>query len=65
VAGLSAFAVIAFAGLGLLFGDERVTSDIFISSLIGTVLYDLLLAPFVIPAVMALSRRTEIDPSRV
>lgn len=65
VAGLSAFAVLAFAGLGLLFGDPRVTWDVFTASLIGTVLYDLLLAPFVIPAVMALARRTEVDPSRV
>ena len=65
VAALSAFAIVAFAGLGLLFGDERVTNDIFTASLIATVLYDLLLAPFVIPAVMALARRTEVDPSRV
>jgi rod shape-determining protein MreD len=65
VAALSAFAVIAFAGLGLLFGDSRITADLFTSNLVATVLYDLLLAPFVIPAVMAMARRTEVDPSRV
>jgi uncharacterized membrane protein YdfJ with MMPL/SSD domain len=65
VAALSAFAVVAFAGLGLLFSDERVTADLFTTSVVATVLYDLLLAPFVIPAVMAMARRTQVDPSRV
>lgn len=65
VALLSAFAVIAFAGVGLLFGDGRITAQVFMSTLIGTVLYDLLLAPFVIPVVMALARRTEPAVSRL
>lgn len=65
VAGLSAFTVVAFAGIGLLFGDERVTSELFVESLVSTVLYDLLLTPLVIPAVMALARRTEAGPVRV
>ncbi len=65
VAGLSAFAVVAYAGIGLLLGDARVTGELFTTSLIATVLYNLLLAPFVIPAVMVLARRTEVDPTRV
>jgi rod shape-determining protein MreD len=65
VAGLSAFTVAAFAGVGLLFGDERVTTDLFVRSLVSTVLYDLFLTPFVIPVVMALARRTESGPVRV
>ncbi|HVQ87686.1 MAG TPA: rod shape-determining protein MreD [Actinomycetes bacterium] len=65
VAALSAFAVVAFTAIGLLFSDVRITAELFTSSLIATVLYDLLLAPFVIPAVMALARRTEVDPTRV
>ena len=65
VAALSAFAIVAFSALGMLFGDDRVTADVFTRALLATVLYDLLLAPFVIPAVMAMARRTEVDSSRV
>ena len=65
VALLSAFAVVVFAGVGLLFGDPRITTEIFVRTLVGTVLYDLLLAPFVIPVVMALARRTEPAVSRL
>lgn len=65
VAGLSAFAVTAFTVIGLIFGDSRIESDLFVQNLIGTVLYDLLLTPFVIPVVMALARRTESGPVRV
>ena len=39
--------------------------ELFVSTLIGTVLYDLLLAPFVIPVVMALARKTEPAVSRL
>ena len=35
------------------------------TTLIATVLYDLLLAPFVIPGVMALARRTATQPALV
>ena len=65
VAGLSAFAVVAYAGIGLFVSDGRVTGELFTTSLTATVLYNLLLAPFVIPAVMGLARRTEVDPTRV
>lgn len=65
VAVLSAFAVTAFAVMGLIFGDSRVQWDIYVETLIGTVLYDLLLTPFVLPLVMALARRTDTAPVRV
>ena len=61
VAALSAVSVLLFAGLGLLFGDERIEASIVVSATVSTVLYDLLLAPFVIPGVMALTRRTAIN----
>lgn len=63
VAGLSALAPVLFAGLGLLFGDQRIEGEIVVSTTISTVLYDLLLAPFVIPAVMALTRKTAANPT--
>lgn len=63
VAGLAALAALLFAGLGLLFGDPRISGDLVVSTLVSSVLYDLLLAPFVIPGVMALTRRTAINPT--
>ena len=63
VAGLSALAVLFFAGVGLFFGDERIEASVVVATAVSTVLYDLLLAPFVIPGVMALTRRTAINPA--
>jgi rod shape-determining protein MreD len=63
VAGLAALAALLFAGLGLLFGDPRITGDLVVSTAVSSVLYDLLLAPFVIPGVMALARRTALNPA--
>jgi len=63
VAGLAALAALLYAGLGLLFGDPRISGDVVISTMVSSVLYDLLLAPFVIPGVMALTRRTAINPT--
>lgn len=65
VAVLSAVAVVVYAGVGLLFDDPRITADMFVSTLVSAVLYDLLLAPFVIPGVMALARRTAVNPAVV
>lgn len=64
VAGLSALAVLLFAGLGLLFGDERIEASVVVATALSTVLYDLLLTPFVIPGVMALTRRTAINSTQ-
>ncbi len=63
VAGLSALAALLFAAVGLLFGDPRVSGDLVVSTTVSSVLYDLLLAPFVIPGVMALTRRTALNPT--
>lgn len=65
VAGLSAFVVLAHAGVALLFGEAEVEGHELVSVTVGTVLYDLLLAPFVVPPVMGLARRAEPDPSRL
>jgi rod shape-determining protein MreD len=65
VAGLAALSVLLFAGLGVLFGDPRVTGDVVVSTTLSSVLYDLLLAPFVIPGVMALARRTALNPTAI
>jgi hypothetical protein len=61
VGALSAVSVLLFAGIGVLFGDERVEASLVVATTVSTVLYDLLLAPFVIPGVMALARRTAIN----
>lgn len=63
VAGLSATAALLYAGVGLLFGDPRVTADLVVSTAVSLVLYDLLLAPFVVPGVIALARRTALNPT--
>jgi len=59
VAAGSAVAVIGFAGVGALLGDPRVTSAALRQSLVATVLYDVILAPFVVPAVSGVARRAE------
>ncbi|BFO21521.1 rod shape-determining protein MreD [Streptomyces sp. KM77-8] len=51
-----------YAGVGALVGDTA-ARHVGLSGLLFTAaLYDLLLAPFVVPAVMALARRAENDP---
>jgi rod shape-determining protein MreD len=65
VAGLAALSSLLFAGVGLLFGDPRITGELVVSTTVSSVLYDLLLAPFVIPGVMALARRTALNPAAI
>jgi rod shape-determining protein MreD len=51
-----------YAGVGALVGDTA-ARHVGLSSLLFTAaLYDLLLAPFVVPGIMALARRAENDP---
>ncbi|CAM5687011.1 hypothetical protein STENM223S_11759 [Streptomyces tendae] len=51
-----------YAGVGALVGDTA-ARHVGLSGLLFTAaLYDLLLAPFVVPGVMALARRAENDP---
>ncbi|RST16716.1 rod shape-determining protein MreD [Streptomyces sp. WAC05374] len=50
------------AGVGALVGDTAARHVGMVSLLITAVIYDLLLAPFTVPLVMALARRAENDP---
>jgi rod shape-determining protein MreD len=59
VAATSAAAVLLFAGIGALVGDDRITVAAVIRSLGATVIYDVILAPFVVPLVAGAVRRTE------
>ncbi|MET7988236.1 MULTISPECIES: rod shape-determining protein MreD [unclassified Streptomyces] len=53
---------VLYAGVGALVGDTA-ARHVGLSSLLTTAaLYDLLLAPFVVPVLMALARRAENDP---
>jgi rod shape-determining protein MreD len=51
-----------YAGVGALVGDTAARHVGLGSLLFTAVLYDLLLAPFTVPLIMALARRTENDP---
>ncbi len=64
VAGGSAAAVLLYAGVGALLGDVRITARTTEHSLLATVVYDVVLAPFVVPFVSAVARRLEPAGSR-
>ncbi|MET9292654.1 rod shape-determining protein MreD [Streptomyces sp. NPDC003077] len=51
-----------YAGVGALVGDTAARHVGLVSLLFTAALYDLLLAPFAVPLVMALARRSENDP---
>ncbi|GGT55829.1 rod shape-determining protein MreD [Streptomyces purpureus] len=51
-----------YAGVGALVGDTAARHVGLTSLLFTAVLYDLLLAPFTVPFIMALARRAENDP---
>jgi rod shape-determining protein MreD len=53
-----------YAGVGALLGDVRITGSALARGVPSSVLYDVLLTPFVVPSVAAVSRRLEPDPSR-
>lgn len=59
VAFTSLVAVLVFAGVGALLGDARITGSAVARSLGSTVIYDVILAPFVVPLVAAAVRRAE------
>ena len=59
VAIASAIAVTLFGGLGALLGDIRITAGGLTRSLGATVIYDVMLAPFVVPLVAGALRRVE------
>ncbi|MGX1883712.1 rod shape-determining protein MreD [Streptomyces sp. NPDC055287] len=51
-----------YAGVGALVGDTAARHVGIVNLLLTSALYDLLLAPFVVPVVMALARRADNDP---
>ncbi|MFI6102956.1 rod shape-determining protein MreD [Streptomyces sp. NPDC051310] len=51
-----------YAGVGALVGDTAARHVGLVSLLISAVVYDVLLAPFTVPLIMALARRAENDP---
>jgi rod shape-determining protein MreD len=59
VAASSAAAVLLYAGVGALLGDVRITPSATAHLLVSTVVYDVVLAPFVVPPVSAMARRLE------
>jgi rod shape-determining protein MreD len=55
----SAASVIIFAGVGALLGDARIVSTTVTHALAAAVIYDVVLAPFVVPLVSGAARRVE------
>ncbi|MDF3297521.1 rod shape-determining protein MreD [Streptomyces tropicalis] len=62
VVGAAIGSTLLYAGVGALVGDTAARHVGLGGLLFTAVLYDLLLAPFVVPAIMALARRAEHDP---
>ncbi|MYW65693.1 rod shape-determining protein MreD [Streptomyces sp. SID8379] len=62
VVGAAIGTTLLYAGVGALVGDTAARHVGLGSLLFTAALYDLLLAPFVVPGVMALARRAENDP---
>ncbi|GGU41476.1 rod shape-determining protein MreD [Streptomyces lavendofoliae] len=58
----AAGSTLLYAGVGALVGDTAARHVGLVSLLITAVVYDLLLAPFTVPLIMALARRAENDP---
>ncbi|HWC34588.1 MAG TPA: rod shape-determining protein MreD [Mycobacteriales bacterium] len=59
VAGGSVAVVLLFAGLGDLLGNAHISAGATVHALAGTVVYDVILAPFVVPLLSAAARRLE------
>jgi rod shape-determining protein MreD len=55
----SAVAVVLFGGLGALLGDVRITASGLTRALGAVVIYDVVLAPFIVPLVSGALRRVE------
>jgi hypothetical protein len=51
--------VLLFSGVGALLGDARINAANVSRALLGGVLYDVVLAPFVVPLVTGAARRVE------
>jgi hypothetical protein len=55
----SVASVLIFAGVGALLGDSRITATIVVHTLVAVVIYDVVLAPFIVPLVSGAARRAE------
>jgi len=64
VAAAAGLATLLYGALGGLLSDGRVGAHAILSSLPFSIAYDVLLAPFVVPWVMKLARRTEPQVTR-
>jgi rod shape-determining protein MreD len=64
VALIAVFVTGTYAALGALLGDARITTAALGRALPSSVLYDVVLTPFVVPLVGAVVRRLDPDPSR-
>ncbi len=64
VAGASIVAVLGNAVIGVIFGGEHPTSSSLAHIVPAVVVYDVLLAPFIIPVVAVLVRRLDPEPRR-
>ncbi|MEV4438895.1 rod shape-determining protein MreD [Streptomyces sp. NPDC049577] len=62
VAGAAVASTLLYAGVGSLVGDTAARHVGLTGLLFTALLYDLLLAPFTVPLIMALARRTVSDP---
>ncbi len=62
VGGAAVGSTLLYAGVGALVGDSPALHVGLTGLLVTAILYDLLLAPFTVPLVMALARRTARDP---
>lgn len=54
----------AYALVGILLGDLRVTLAPVLRAAVSSVPYDVVLTPFVVPLVVGLVRRLDVDPLR-
>lgn len=59
VAAGSVAVVLLFAGLGDTLGNAHISGGATLHALVGTVVYDVILAPFVVPLVSGVARRLE------
>ncbi|HVT19894.1 MAG TPA: rod shape-determining protein MreD [Mycobacteriales bacterium] len=59
VAGASVAVVLLFAALGDTLGNAHISGGATLHALAGTVVYDVVLAPFVVPLISAAARRLE------
>ena len=64
VALIAAFVIGTYAALGALLGDARITVSALGHNLPSSVLYDVVLTPFVVPLVGAVARRLEPEAVR-